>query len=70
MYIGTHPTYFGPHAWVRVYVGGKWLGLDAALKGYDARHIALAVGNGDPKSFFGPVSALGYFHIQDLQIEK
>ena len=68
--IGEHSNVFGPHAWVRVYVGGKWAGLDAALKGYDARHIALAVGDGDPKSFFGLVSALGYFKIAGVQVEK
>ncbi|MEN6576268.1 MAG: transglutaminase-like domain-containing protein, partial [Phycisphaerales bacterium] len=55
---------FGGHAWTQAYLGGdkqgkggKWIGLDAAFKssnrgGYDAGHIALAVGNGEPGDFF------------------
>ncbi len=65
---------FGGHAWTQAYVGGKWIGLDAAFKGggrggYDAGHIALAVGNGEPADFFNMASALGSFTIEKLEVE-
>jgi len=50
---------FGPHAWVQVYIGGRWFSLDAALAGFDAGHIALGFGDGDPLDFFGIVNTLG-----------
>ena len=73
---------FGGHAWTQAYVGadargrgGKWIGLDAAFKGsgrggYDAGHIALAVGNGDPGDFFNLASALGQFKIEKMSIQR
>ena len=62
---------FGGHAWAQAYVGGKWIGLDAAFKsaglgGYGPGHIALAVGNGDPEDFFGLVTTLGRFKIDKV----
>jgi hypothetical protein len=66
---------FGGHAWVQAYIQGKWVGLDAAFKGsgrgaYDAGHIALAVGNGDPGDFFNIATALGRFKIEKLAVQK
>jgi transglutaminase-like putative cysteine protease len=73
---------FGGHAWAQAHVGadeqgkgGKWLGLDAAFKssgrgGYDAGHIALAVGNGDPGDFFGMATSLGQFKIEKLEVRR
>lgn len=73
---------FGGHAWAQAYVGadergqgGKWIGLDAAFKGsgrggYDAGHIALAVGNGDPGDFFNMAAALGQFKIEKLDVQR
>jgi hypothetical protein len=73
---------FGGHAWAQAYVGadkqgqgGKWLGLDAAFKssdrgGYDAGHIALAVGNGDPGDFFSMATSLGQFKIEKVEIRR
>jgi hypothetical protein len=63
---------FGGHAWVEAYVGDRWIGLDAtkAPKGFDAGHIALAIGNGEPVDFFGMVSTLGHFNIEKVIIEK
>jgi len=66
---------FGGHAWVEAYVGGKWVGLDAAFKsaglgGYEAGHIALAVGNGDPEDFFNLVTTLGRFRIYKVIVHK
>jgi hypothetical protein len=73
---------FGGHAWTQAYLGGdaqgqggKWVGLDAAFKGsgrggYDAGHIALAVGNGEPADFFNMASALGQFTIEKLEVRE
>jgi hypothetical protein len=73
---------FGGHAWAQAYVGGdkqgrggKWVGLDAAFKGsgrggYDAGHIALAVGNGDPGDFFNMATTLGQFKVEKLTVQR
>ena len=62
---------FGPHVWVRAHVGGKWIGLDAALPGgWDPGHIALAVGDGSPSDFFGIISTLGNFKIARIDVQK
>jgi hypothetical protein len=73
---------FGGHAWTQAYLGGdemgkggKWIGLDAAFKsssrgGYDAGHIALAVGNGDPGDFFNMATALGQFQIEKIDVQR
>jgi transglutaminase-like putative cysteine protease len=65
---------FGPHAWAQAYVGGKWVGLDSAFKssglgGYDAGHIALAIGNGDPADFFALVNTIGQFKIEKVIVK-
>jgi len=73
---------FGGHAWTRAYVGGdeqgrggQWIGLDAAFKsghrgGYDAGHITLAVGNGEPGDFFNMATALGQFQIEKIDVQR
>jgi transglutaminase-like putative cysteine protease len=66
---------FGGHAWAQAYIAGKWVGLDAAFKsghrgGYDAGHIALAVGNGEPADFFNVASTLGRFKIEKLTVQR
>jgi hypothetical protein len=66
---------FGGHAWTQAYVGNKWVGLDAAFKGagrggYDAGHIALATGNGDPADFFNLAATLGRFKIEKVTVTK
>ncbi len=65
---------FGGHAWTQAYIGGKWVGLDAAFRssgrgGFDAGHIALAVGNGEPADFFNIATTLGRFRIERLEIQ-
>ncbi len=57
---------FIPHAWTQVFLGGKWISLDAALEGFDAGHIALAIGNGEPEEFFGILHTLGWFQIVSI----
>jgi hypothetical protein len=66
---------FGGHAWVQAYVGGKWVGLDAAFKGtgrggYGPGHIALAIGNGNPEDFFNLVTTLGQFKIDKVVVNR
>ena len=65
---------FGGHAWTQAYVAGKWVGLDAAFKsaglgGFDAGHIAMAVGNGEPGDFFNMATALGNFTIEKIVVK-
>ena len=66
---------FGGHAWTQVYIGDKWIGLDASFKGagrggYDAGHIALAAGNGEPADLFNMAPTLGQFKIDKVTVEK
>jgi hypothetical protein len=66
---------FGGHAWAQAYVGKKWIGLDASFKGagrggYDAGHIALAAGNGEPADFFNLATTLGQFKIEKVIVSK
>jgi hypothetical protein len=66
---------FGGHAWTQAYIGGKWIGLDASFKGagrggYDAGHIALAAGNGEPADLFNLAPTLGQFKIDKITVEK
>ena len=61
---------FIPHAWVRAYVGDKWVGVDAAAGPYGAGHIAIAAGNGDPEGFFQAINTMGNFKIASVKIAK
>ena len=74
---------FGGHAWAQAYIGedgtseqkGRWVSLDAAFKssglgGYDAGHIALAVGNGEPADFFNIATTLGQFKIEKVKVNR
>ena len=66
---------FGGHAWTQAYVGDKWVGLDAAFKGtgrggYDAGHIALSAGNGEPGDFFSLATSMGKFKIERIEVKK
>lgn len=55
---------FVPHAWAQAYVDGRWQSFDAALHGFDAGHIALSVGDGDPWRFFAGFDTLGRMRIE------
>lgn len=64
---------FGGHAWAQAYVGDKWIGLDASFKGggrggYDAGHITLAMGNGNPEDFFNLATTIGQFKVEKVYI--
>ncbi len=68
--VGKRKDAFVPHAWAQALVAGRWIGVDAALNGHDAGHIALAVGTGGPDDFFGMVHTLGGFRIAKVVVEK
>ena len=66
---------FGGHAWTTAYVNGQWIGLDAAFRGtgrggFDAGHIALATGDGEPGDFFGIATRLGQFTIEKITVNN
>jgi hypothetical protein len=66
---------FGGHAWTQAYVGSRWIGLDASFRGggrggYDAGHIALAVGDGEPADFFNLAATLGQFKIERVVVRN
>jgi hypothetical protein len=64
---GGKKDVFGPHAWARAFVGGKWISLDAALGGFDGGHIAIGCGDGESSDFFGVINTLGNFKIVEAQ---
>jgi hypothetical protein len=68
---GGRENVFGGHMWVEAYVGDKWIGLDATRtpKGFDAGHIALAIGNGEPADFLNLAATLGQFKIDKVVME-
>jgi hypothetical protein len=54
---------FVPHAWAQAYVDGHWQSFDAALRGFDAGHVALSVGDGDPWRFYAGFNTLGRLRV-------
>lgn len=55
-----------PHAWAQAWVDGHWQSFDAALHGFDAGHVALAVGDGDPWRFFAGFDTLGRMRVDAI----
>jgi hypothetical protein len=58
---------FVPHAWTQAWIDGRWRSYDAALHGFDAGHLALSVGDGDPWRFFAGFNALGRLRIESVE---
>jgi transglutaminase-like putative cysteine protease len=56
---------FVPHAWVQAWVDGRWQSFAAALPGFDAGHIALSVGDGDPWRFYAGLDMLGRVSLRE-----
>ena len=54
---------FVPHAWAQAWIDGRWQSFDAALAGFDAGHIALSIGDGDPWRFYSGFDTLGRMRI-------
>lgn len=57
-----------PHAWTQALIDGRWVSFDAALGGFDAGHLALAYGNGEPWDFYESVNTLGNFRVATLEV--
>jgi hypothetical protein len=62
-----HAQSFIPHAWAQAWIDGHWSSFDAALGGFDSGHIALAVGSGDPTTFYGSIQLLGNLKIKEIR---
>ena len=58
---------FVPHAWAQAYIEGRWRSYDAALHGFDAGHIALSVGDGDPWRFYAGFNTLGRLRVDSVE---
>lgn len=65
-YLGQQQS-FVPHAWAQAYINGRWHSFDAALDGFDAGHLTIETGDGDPARFYGSVHLLGNLEIVDLR---
>ena len=65
-----HRNVFGPHAWNRAFIGGKWVGLDSALKEFNTGHIALASGDGVSDAMLNVVNTIGNFKIITIKTPK
>lgn len=60
---------FSPHTWVQAWTGERWESFDAGLEAFDATHIALAIGDGDPRTASAATSA-GQWRIEKLGLVK
>lgn len=56
---------FSPHAWVQAWDGTRWVSYDAAYGKFDAGHIALAIGDGDPAALRGLNRTVRQLRIAD-----
>ena len=56
---------FSPHAWVQAWDGARWTSYDAGFGQFDAGHIVLAIGDGDPASMRGLNRATRQLRIVD-----
>lgn len=54
---------FVPHTWVQSWIDDRWVSFDSAQRRFDATHIALGVGSGDPWRFFSAMASLGNIRI-------
>ena len=48
------------------WVDGRWESYDAALRRFDATHIALATGDGDPGRYFNATQWFGHLRIDSI----
>jgi hypothetical protein len=61
---------FSPHMWVQAWIDGRWVSFDAGLERFDATHIALVVGDGDPRRMDVDSGASGQWRIEKLGLLK
>ena len=56
--------------WVQAWDGQRWTSYDAALGQFDAGHIALVVGDGDPQGMRGALDLVRRLRIADAAAIK
>jgi transglutaminase superfamily protein len=61
---------FSPHTWVQAWTGKRWTSYDAGLGEFDATHIALAVGTGDPREAAPRSDALNPWRIERIGLVR
>ncbi len=61
-YTKTHQ--FIPHVWSQLWDGKRWVSVDAAMLEFNAGHIAIAVGNGEPEDLAASVGARAELEIE------
>ena len=61
---------FSPHVWVQAWDGTSWRTYDAALDGFDATHIALAVGDGEPDIVHRSLAQLPVLRIEKAGVVR
>lgn len=57
---------FMPHSWVVAYVDGKWRSYDLALGRFDNSHIALTVGDGEPRAIMAATQLASLLRWDDV----
>ncbi len=68
--LGDQQHVFGPHAWVRVYIGEKWYNIDPTAEGgYNLGHIAFAAGDGSPVDYMRLATLMGAFKIDAVKVQ-
>jgi hypothetical protein len=61
---------FSPHAWVQAWTGTRWESFDAGIGEFDATHLALSIGSGDPRDVENPAGAPAKLRIEKLGLVK
>ncbi|QNA84874.1 transglutaminase domain-containing protein [Sphingomonas sp. So64.6b] len=57
---------FMPHSWVVAYVDGSWKSFDISFGSFDASHIALAIGDGEPWAIGAATQVAGLLDWQGM----
>jgi transglutaminase-like putative cysteine protease len=57
---------FSPHAWAQVWTGTRWQSYDAGIGQFDATHLALSIGDGDPRDVETTFAAPAELRIEKL----
>lgn len=61
---------FSPHTWVQAWTGDRWESFDAGLERFDATHIALAIGDGNPRNMDAQAGLTGQWRIEKLGLVR
>ena len=61
---------FSPHAWVQAWTGTRWESYDAGIGEFDATHLALGIGRGDPRDPENDAGSPAELRIEKLGLVK